>query len=143
MLFWISIFIFMVRTYVHSIQSSGRPLNFEFASMFSRDALTLALSDATLVLSTGICVPFAKLVAGGWIRYHWTGVIIQHTLQTAILFGAISWTFNRCVSVRLPLRTHIVSFRLPASWTSSALTLLFCVIISELVSMPLLFLSER
>ncbi|KAI0033940.1 MBOAT, membrane-bound O-acyltransferase family-domain-containing protein [Vararia minispora EC-137] len=95
MLFWISIFIFMVRTYVYSIQSSGRPLNFEFASMFSRDALTLALSDAALVLSTGICVPFARLFAGGWIRYHWTGVIIQHTLQTAILFGAISWTFNR------------------------------------------------
>jgi sterol O-acyltransferase len=97
MLFWISIFIFMVRTYVHSTLSHGAPLNLEFATMFSRDAFMLALSDGVIVFSTGICVPFAKLVASGWIRHHWTGVILQHTLQTTILFSAISWTFNRYV----------------------------------------------
>ncbi|KAH9036418.1 MBOAT, membrane-bound O-acyltransferase family-domain-containing protein [Lactarius hengduanensis] len=58
-------------------------------------ARTLALSDAVLVLSTGICVPFAKAVSKGWIRYYWTGVVLQHTLQTFILFAAIKWTFNR------------------------------------------------
>ena len=66
--------------------------------MFSQDAVTLALSDAVLVLSTGICVPFALALKNGWIRYHWTGVILQHLLQTTILFSAISWTFNRCGS---------------------------------------------
>lgn len=63
--------------------------------MFSQDAITLALSDAFLVLSTGICVPFAMAIKNGWIRYYWTGVILQHLLQTSLLFGAITWTFNR------------------------------------------------
>ncbi|KAF4611138.1 hypothetical protein D9613_006981 [Agrocybe pediades] len=94
-LFWISIFIFSVQTYVRSIETSGRPLNLQFAAMFSQDAITLALSDAVLVLTTGICVPFAKAMKNGWIKYHYTGMIIQHLLQTAILFGAISWTFDR------------------------------------------------
>ena len=96
-LFWISIFIFIVRSYVYSAMEYGAPLNLEFATMFSRDARTLALSDGVLVLSTGLCVPFAKLIRGGWIRYHWTGVILQHILQTTILGIAVTWTFNRFV----------------------------------------------
>ncbi|KZV68234.1 MBOAT-domain-containing protein [Peniophora sp. CONT] len=94
-LFWISIFIFIVRSYVYSTREYGAPLNLEFATMFSRDAMTLALSDGVLVLSTGLCVPFAKLIRGGWIRYHWTGVALQHILQTSILCITITWTFNR------------------------------------------------
>jgi sterol O-acyltransferase len=94
-LFWISIFIFMVRTYIQSMETHGHALNLRFATMFSKDAITLALSDGVLVATTGISVGFAKAVAKGWIRYYWTGVIIQHILQTAILFTAISWTFNR------------------------------------------------
>ncbi|KAK0501542.1 MBOAT, membrane-bound O-acyltransferase family-domain-containing protein [Armillaria luteobubalina] len=98
-LFWISIFIFMVRTYINSYESNGAPLNFRFATLLSKDAITLALSDAALVGSTIICVPFAKAISKGWIRYYWTGVIIQHTIQTFILFTAITWTFNRCVMI--------------------------------------------
>lgn len=94
-LFWISLFIWTVRTYVRSIERHGAPLNLQFATMLSKDARILALSDAVLVLSTGICVPFAKAVSKGWIKYYWTGVIIQHALQTFILFAAIKWTFNR------------------------------------------------
>ncbi|KAI0285808.1 MBOAT, membrane-bound O-acyltransferase family-domain-containing protein [Russula aff. rugulosa BPL654] len=94
-LFWISLFIWTVRTYVRSIETEGAPLNLRFATMISRDARTLALSDAVLVLSTGICVPFAKAVSRGWIKYYWTGVILQHLLQASILFTAIKWTFNR------------------------------------------------
>ncbi|KAF9466101.1 MBOAT, membrane-bound O-acyltransferase family-domain-containing protein [Collybia nuda] len=94
-LFWISIFIFAVQSYVRSIEASGRPLNLGFATLFSQDAITLALSDAALVLSTGICVPFAISIKNGWIRYYWTGVILQHLIQTTILLSAITWTFNR------------------------------------------------
>lgn len=96
-LFWISLFIWTVRTYVRSIETEGAPLNLRFATMISQDARTLALSDAVLVLSTGICVPFAKAVSRGWIKYYWTGVILQHLLQASILFTAIKWTFNRLV----------------------------------------------
>lgn len=85
-----------MQTYVRSIEASGRPLNFAFATMFSQDAVTLAISDVVLVLSTGICVPFALALKKGWIRYYYTGLVIQHLLQTSILFTAITWTFNRC-----------------------------------------------
>ncbi|KAI0642138.1 MBOAT-domain-containing protein [Trametes meyenii] len=94
-LFWISLFLFAVSTYVRSVETNGYPLNFEFASMISRDAITLALSDAVLVLNTGLCVPFAKAIAKGWIRYQWTGIILQHLWQSAVLATAVTWTFNR------------------------------------------------
>ncbi|TFK63001.1 MBOAT-domain-containing protein [Pluteus cervinus] len=94
-LFWTSIFIWTVRTYVGSIEANGQALNLGFATMFSQDAITLALSDAVLVGSTFLCVPFAKAISRGWIRYYWTGVILQHTLQTLLLFIAVAWTFNR------------------------------------------------
>lgn len=96
-LFWISTFIFAVRTYIRSIEQSGRPLNLQFFTMFSQDAVTLALSDGVLVLSTGICVPFAIALKNGWIRYYWTGLILQHIFQTSLLFAAIVWTFKRSV----------------------------------------------
>ena len=66
-------------------------------SMITSDGLTLAISDAILVLNTGLCVPFAKAVAKGWIRYYYTGLIIQHLWQCAVLAIAVTWTFNRCV----------------------------------------------
>lgn len=63
--------------------------------MFSQDAVTLAISDAVLVLGTGLCIPFAVAIKNGWIQYYWTGLILQHLLQTSVLFIAVSWTFNR------------------------------------------------
>nr|VWO96992.1 PacC [Ganoderma boninense] len=95
-LFWISLFLFTLRTYVRSMETHGWPLNFEFASMITSDGLTLALSDAVLVLNTGLCVPFAKAISKGWIKYYWLGLVIQHLWQCAVLFVAITWTFNRC-----------------------------------------------
>ncbi|KAG2011805.1 sterol O-acyltransferase, variant 2 [Coprinopsis cinerea AmutBmut pab1-1] len=94
-LFWISIFIFTVQTYVRSIETSGKPLDLNFAAMFSQDAITLALSDLVLVLCTGICVPFAIALKNEWIQYYWTGVIIQHLIQSSVLAAAVTWTFNR------------------------------------------------
>ncbi|OSX64133.1 hypothetical protein POSPLADRAFT_1179745 [Postia placenta MAD-698-R-SB12] len=95
MLFWFAMFLLTVRTYIRSIEEHGYPLEGAFFSMFSRHPVTLALSDAVLVLSTGICVPFVKAIRNGWIRYYWTGVILQHLWQTSVLFIAIEWTFNR------------------------------------------------
>ncbi|KAJ7116070.1 MBOAT, membrane-bound O-acyltransferase family-domain-containing protein [Mycena epipterygia] len=94
-LFWISMFIFTLSTYIRSIETNGHALNLRFATMFSRDAVTLAISDAILVSATALCVPFAKAISKGWIRYYWTGLIIQHILQTLALVSAISWTFRR------------------------------------------------
>ncbi|PSR82606.1 hypothetical protein PHLCEN_2v6039 [Hermanssonia centrifuga] len=94
-LFWLSMFLFSLRTYVRSIETNGYALNLVFASMFSEDAITLALSDAVLVSSTAICVPFARAVSEGWIKYYWAGLILQHLWQTSVLFLAVTWTFDR------------------------------------------------
>jgi len=94
-LFWISIFIFTVQTFVTSYERHGYPLSLAFASLFSRHALTLAISDAVLVASTGLSVLFAKAISKGWIRYDYTGVIIHHSFQALMLGIAITWTFNR------------------------------------------------
>ncbi|TFK29702.1 sterol O-acyltransferase [Coprinopsis marcescibilis] len=94
-LFWISIFIFTIRTYIRSIETSGEPLNLDFAAMFSKDAITLAWSDLVLVLTTGLCVPFAIALKRNWLKYYWTGVIVQHVFQTSVLMAAITWIFRR------------------------------------------------
>ncbi|KAF8347868.1 MBOAT, membrane-bound O-acyltransferase family-domain-containing protein [Amanita rubescens] len=94
-LFWTSIFIFTVQTYIRGIETIGRPLDLKFATLFSRHAIALAISDGVLVLSTTLAVPFAIALKKGWIRYYWTGVIIQHIYQTIILFSAVKWTFDR------------------------------------------------
>lgn len=78
--------------------------------MFSQDAVTLAISDLVLVSTTGLCVPFAMAMSRGWIKYYWTGLVLQHLLQTTILFTAIKWTFNRSVGRQFLLRhsSHFV-----------------------------------
>ncbi|KAL4065834.1 MBOAT, membrane-bound O-acyltransferase family-domain-containing protein [Scleroderma citrinum] len=94
-LFWISLFLFTVQTYISSLEVNGYALSFAFATMFSRDAVVLAISDAVLVSTTAICVPFAKAVVQGRLKYYWTGVVFQHLLQTAILVVAVVWTYHR------------------------------------------------
>lgn len=42
-----------------------------------------------------------QVIARGWVRYYWTGLIFQHIAQTAYLFIAIRWTFHRSVPARL------------------------------------------
>lgn len=96
-LFWISLFLMAVRTYVLSMQENSYALSLEFAMkyMFSDDIITLLISDGVLVLSTAICVPFAKAVSTDLIRYHWTDVILQHLWQATVLAAAIAWGFAR------------------------------------------------
>lgn len=90
-------FLFAVRTYIRSIETNGYALDLVFATMFSRHGLTLAISDFILVLSTGLCVPFVKAVQKGYIKYYWTGLVLQHLWQLGVLVIAVKWTFNRFV----------------------------------------------
>ncbi|KAG2075676.1 hypothetical protein BDR04DRAFT_1133274 [Suillus decipiens] len=94
-LFWMSLFLFTVQTYISSVEANGYALSFAFATMFSRHAITLALSDLLLVSTTILCVPFAKAISKGWINYYWTGAILQHVFQACVLFITVTWTFHR------------------------------------------------
>ena len=90
-------FLFTVQTYISSFEKHGYALSMAFATMFSRHAISLALTDAFLVGSTAFCVLFAKALSKGLIKYYWTGVIIQHCFQIMVLTCAITWTFKQCV----------------------------------------------
>ncbi|GAB1518333.1 Sterol O-acyltransferase 2 (Sterol-ester synthase 2) [Rhizoctonia solani] len=94
-LFWISMVLLLLRTYVNNFFQNGYPLSMVFATLFTRDAKTLAISDAVLVSSTFICVPFVKALQKGHIRYYYTGQTILHVYQVITLALAIQWTFNR------------------------------------------------
>lgn len=94
-LFWMSLFLFTVQTYVSSVEANGYALSFAFATMFSRHAVTLALSDLLLVSTTILCVPIAKAISKGWVSYYWTGAILQHVFQTCVLLVTVTWTFHR------------------------------------------------
>ncbi|KAH8926453.1 hypothetical protein BT69DRAFT_1259288 [Atractiella rhizophila] len=92
-LFWIFLLIQGLRTF-----RNGEPLSLEgwkFWSLISADALHLAISDGLMVGSTLLCVPFMKMIEKGWLRYYWTGNIIQHFWQAAFVGVAILWTFKR------------------------------------------------
>lgn len=97
-LFWISMFLLVVQNYVISYEKQGYPIELAFAAMFSQDAITLALSDGVLVLSTGFSVLFGVALKKNIINYYYTGVIAQFTFQTLILCIAVFWTFNRYVN---------------------------------------------
>jgi sterol O-acyltransferase len=130
-LFWICVFIFIVRTYVTYYETSGYPLSLAFATLFSKDAKTLALSDAVLVSSTGLSVLFVKLIQKGWIRYYWTGVIIQHVYQAVMLGVAVQWTFNRSVSLHLPANSMLIIpsiTRRQWPWVQSGFFTLHCLV---------------
>ncbi|GAA5989577.1 hypothetical protein JCM10908_000537 [Rhodotorula pacifica] len=94
-LFWILLFVGGFRTIYGRWIERGGLYRWHFAELISEDAWALALSDVVLVGTTVLCVPFAKTISSGWVRYYWTGLIFQHIAQTAYLFIAIRWTFHR------------------------------------------------
>ncbi|GAA99619.1 uncharacterized protein L969DRAFT_94070 [Mixia osmundae IAM 14324] len=94
-LFWLLIFIAAIRTLYTSYITSGVAVSLRFAALFSEDAKVLALSDAVMVTSTFLCVPFVKMMKRDWIRYYGLGMVIQHLVQAAFLFAAVRWTFYR------------------------------------------------
>ena len=94
-LFWIFMFMIALRTFVTSFDESGYPLSLNFATLFSKDALGLLISECVLTACSLISLPLAKAFEKGWIKYYWAGVALQHTYQTLMLAAAVTWTFNR------------------------------------------------
>lgn len=94
-LFWVCLALFVLNTSYTSWNSTGQVLSMTFATLFSKDAWMLALSDGVLISSLFICVPFAKVCRRGWVRYWPTAVIFQHLWQTALLGLVIKWARYR------------------------------------------------
>lgn len=94
-LFWIGLLILMLNTFYTSFDSTGQIVSLTFATLFSKDAIVLAISDAVLVGSLFICVPFAWVLKRGWCRYWPTLIWVQHTWQALLLAAVIKWTHYR------------------------------------------------
>lgn len=84
-----------IRTSLHSWQQEGTPLSWKFGRLITGDVLVLAFADLLMVLGQFFCVPFVQGLISRRYRYHWAGVIIQHTYQTLYLGGAIWWGWAR------------------------------------------------
>ncbi|SNX87432.1 related to acyl-CoA sterol acyltransferase [Melanopsichium pennsylvanicum] len=94
-LFWVCLALFVLNTSYTSFASTGQVLSLTFATLFSKDAWMLALSDAVLIGSLFICVPFAMVCRRGWVRYWPTAVVFQHLWQSALLGAVIKWARYR------------------------------------------------
>ncbi|SCV71124.1 BQ2448_2712 [Microbotryum intermedium] len=94
-LFWIIIFVGALRVGIKHYSEHGTLFRWTFAKFISQDGLALATSDAAMLASTFACVPFAKALKNGWIRYRGVGMIVQHTYQVIFLGAAVRWTFHK------------------------------------------------
>ncbi|KAJ3097739.1 hypothetical protein HDU96_000284 [Phlyctochytrium bullatum] len=92
-LFWMAMAWYSVTTFYHNMRLEGTPMRLRFLYYISHDGLVLALSDAVLVGSCFLVVPFQWLVLKGLpLRQAYA---IQHVWQ-AVWFGAvIGWVFVR------------------------------------------------
>lgn len=100
-LFWIGLLILILNTFYTSFDNTGQIVSLSFATLFSRDAIVLAISDGVLVGSLFICVPFAWVLKKGWCRYWPTLIWVQHAWQALLLASVIKWTHYRCVPIRV------------------------------------------
>lgn len=94
-LFWMFLALFSIRTFVQSQDATGSVLSLQFATLLSEDLLGLMLSEIVLFSGSLLAVPLVKAIQHGWIKYEWTGVVIQHTYQALMLAVAVKWTFDR------------------------------------------------
>lgn len=94
-LFWIVMGAYGLITFDEEWTRAGKAFGGSLFSSFSQDAIMLAVSDAGLVLSTGIAFLLIKTTAKGWLRYRVAGMVIQHCVQVLFLLFAIVWTIWR------------------------------------------------
>ncbi|GAA5878509.1 hypothetical protein JCM16303_002104 [Sporobolomyces ruberrimus] len=94
-LFWIVLATAAMRTVMRKWEENDGFYKWDFAELISEDAVNLAMSDAVMVGSTLLCVPFVKLIMSGWLRYYGAGLVLQHIGQAGFLAVAVRWTFHR------------------------------------------------
>ncbi|RUS33399.1 hypothetical protein BC938DRAFT_471890 [Jimgerdemannia flammicorona] len=94
-LFWIAMAFYVILTMIRNVEQEGTLLSLSLFSLFSKDAVTLMISDFTMVTLTVGAVVYAKLLVWGWLQYYSVGMALQHSLQAAFLGMNIYWTFFR------------------------------------------------
>lgn len=94
-LFWIVIALLVLNAFYISFERTGEVLSMTFAALISRDAWMLMLSDAIMVLSLFLCVPFVKLLYTLRLHYWPTFAIFQYVWELGLLGCVIVWARYR------------------------------------------------
>lgn len=68
-------FVYFLLTMLHNYRQEGSLIGWNLANVFSKDLVTLALSDLVMALSTFFCVFFMKFVTNGWISLSFATVL--------------------------------------------------------------------
>ncbi|ERT01868.1 hypothetical protein HMPREF1624_00162 [Sporothrix schenckii ATCC 58251] len=94
-LFWISVFVFMIKIGAENWRKTGSPLgtNEIMANMFHRDVVVMLLSDGVLCALTGVSWLIQLVVHDGRLM-EWDGAgwIVQNIWQTMYVALFIGWT---------------------------------------------------
>lgn len=94
-LFWISVFVFMMKIGAENWRKTGSPLgtNEIMANMFHRDLVVMLLSDGVLCALTGVSWLIQRIVFDGRLM-EWDGAgwIVQNIWQTTYIALFIGWT---------------------------------------------------
>lgn len=93
-LFWLMVGIVLLNLFYLKFKSTGHIISLTLAALFSRDAKILIASDATLILSTFLCVPYIKLLHMSRLTSRYVS-LIQYTWELAVLVIVIAWVQYR------------------------------------------------
>lgn len=90
--------LFVLNLFLQSWRSTGELLSMTFATLMSRDAMILALSDAVLVGSTFITVPFVKILHKYRCRFQGRLVAFLWLMHCMLIGTVVTWTRVRYVA---------------------------------------------
>lgn len=96
-LFWMAVFMAMVKMAVENWKMYGSPLgrNEIMSAMFRRDVAVLLAADAIMCGLTGVCWLLQRAVLAGYLDWDRSGWVIQNVWQTLFIASVVSLTLVR------------------------------------------------
>ncbi|WFC96596.1 sterol O-acyltransferase [Malassezia brasiliensis] len=84
--------LFVLNLFLQSWRTTGELFSTTFATLMSRDAMILALSDAVLVGSTFVTVPFVKILHKYRWRFQGCLVALLWLMHCVLIATVVTWT---------------------------------------------------
>ncbi|KAK0708410.1 MBOAT, membrane-bound O-acyltransferase family-domain-containing protein [Lasiosphaeris hirsuta] len=96
-LFWMAVFLFVVRVGAQNYQRHGNPLgtNEVMRTMFRKDVLVLLVADGVMCAVTGVGWVLQRMVRRGLVDWDRTGWVLQNIWQSVFIAAVIGLTMLR------------------------------------------------